>query len=298
MNYDDGLPFFSENRARVVGSKPSNRLNTFNQNYYHKTSLESIPGGILSRLTINDRSNNQHIASSTNRDDRSLDDYFMINNATSGRQNQPVQYRLNSQNESQKQRDTLEGSEQYQYRRNKDGLVQGRTPQKYASRFGTEFFLDDWTFQQLQDFLKEGILSQDRLFLNIISNERIVQQLVDEQINGSGTYFPRIPPKDIRVELIRLFEDVKSVFPSRTIRLRDNDYILLAILCSNNQCAYVRTTAGWAYLDCDKEIATSETISHQVSLLINQGSNNTSVRSEQALHLLHHAHILYYKLVE
>ncbi|CAF4047327.1 unnamed protein product, partial [Rotaria sordida] len=90
---------------------------------------------------------------------------------------------------------------------------------------------------------------------------------------------------------------VEIIFPSRAIRLYDNDYLLLAILCSNNQCAYIRTAVGWAYTDDECDHGQSIVID-EVSQMIDDSNNYIEINSEQCLHVLKNASFLYYKLVE
>ena len=163
--------------------------------------------------------------------------------------------------------------------------------------FGQEYFLDHWTLVQVVSLLEIGIPFDNQFCLNSHDDQCSVQMLVDEQINASASFIPEKPPKDIRIELIKVFEHVKSIFPSRAIRLHDNDYLLLAILCSNDQCAYIRTTIGWAYTDDDNERGSSLQVD-EISQMIDGERSDIRQVSEQCQHLLKNAAFLYYKLVD
>lgn len=163
--------------------------------------------------------------------------------------------------------------------------------------FGHEYFLDDWTLGRVKILLENQISLNDQLCLNIYNDRNNVQNLVDEQINGCLSLLPFIPPNDIRIELIKLYDHVEMIFPSRALRLYNNDYLLLAILCSNNQCAYIRTSDGWAYSDEESENGSSILID-EISQLIDDSSSDIQHVSEQCRHLLKNACYLYYKRVE
>lgn len=163
--------------------------------------------------------------------------------------------------------------------------------------FGQEYFLDRWTLVQVVSLLEIGIPFDNQFCLNSHDDQCSVQMLVDEQINASASFIPEKPPKDIRIELIKVFDHVKSIFPSRVIRLHDHDYLLLAILCSNDQCAYIRTTIGWAYTDDDNERGSSLHV-NEISQMIDGEHSDIRQVSEQCQHLLKNAAFLYYKLVD
>jgi hypothetical protein len=163
--------------------------------------------------------------------------------------------------------------------------------------FGHEYFLDTWTLGRVKSLLENEISMDNQLCLNIYSDQCNVQNLIDEQINGCLSIIPLAPPNDVRIELLKLFDHVKIIFPSRAIRLYDNDYLLLAILCSNNQCAYVRSTTGWAYTDDESDNGQSFVVD-EISEMIDGVNSDIKPNSEQCRHVLKNAAFLYYKLVE
>lgn len=171
------------------------------------------------------------------------------------------------------------------------------TPLPSLHSFGHEYFLNDWTLRRIKSLLHEEISIYNQLCLNIFKDGTDVQSIVDEQIHGCSPRMPSEPPKDVCIELIKLFDSVKIIFPSRAIRLYKSDYLLLAILCSNNQCAYIRTSTGWAYTDDDAEHGSSFVVD-EISEMIDDPTSNVHTNSEQCLHLLKNASYLYYKLVE
>ncbi|CAF0727749.1 unnamed protein product [Rotaria sp. Silwood1] len=162
--------------------------------------------------------------------------------------------------------------------------------------FGQEYFLDNWSLSRVKTLLENQIPISNQLYLSISDDQCNVQSLIDEQITGYEPSTPNEPPNDVCIELIKLFNRVEIIFPSRTIRLYNNDYLLLAILCSNNQCAYIRTADGWAYIDdeCDHE---QSIVIDEISQMINDSNNDIQINSEQCLHVLKNASFLYYKLV-
>lgn len=165
------------------------------------------------------------------------------------------------------------------------------------SSFGHEYFLNSWTFGRVKFLLENEIPIDNQFCLNICIDQCSVQNLIDEQINGCVSLIPLTPPNNIRIELIKIFDNVEIIFPSRAIRLYDNDYLLLAILCSNNQCAYIRTKNGWAYTDDDSDNGES-IIVDEISQMIDDLSSDIQDRSEQCRHVLKNASFLYYKLVK
>ena len=167
-------------------------------------------------------------------------------------------------------------------------------PTHHIPSFGHEYFLDTWTLARVKSLVENQIPTDDQLCLNICDDQCHVQNLIDQQINK----YPALkPPNDVCIELIRLFYHVQKIFPPRCIRLYDNDYLLLAILCSNNQCAYVRTATGWAYTDDETDYGAS-IIVDEISEMIDASDTNIGQSSEQCLHVLKNASFLYYKLVE
>ena len=166
-----------------------------------------------------------------------------------------------------------------------------------SASFGQEYFLDHWTLAKVRSLLDEGIPIENQLCLNVHHDECDVQNVVDEQINAYCSFqsVPR-PPSDVCMELVRLYNHVRMIFPSRSLRLYDNDYLLLAILCSNNQCAYIRTATGWAYVDDESEQG-QPVIVDEVSQMIDGFTSNSRRHSEQCSHILKSASYLYYKLV-
>ena len=167
---------------------------------------------------------------------------------------------------------------------------------QHIHSFGHEYFLDRWALGQVVSLLQVEIPLDNQFCLHSHNDQCNVQMLVDEQINASASLIPETPPSDIRVELIKIFDHVKSIFPSRVIRLHDHDYLLLAILCSNNQCAYIRTTRGWAYTDYDNANGSSLLVD-EISQMIDRECSDTRHVSEQCQHILKNAAFLYYKLV-
>jgi hypothetical protein len=163
--------------------------------------------------------------------------------------------------------------------------------------FGHEYFLNTWTLGRVKTLLENQISTDNQLCLNIYNDQNNVQSLIDEQINDCLSLLPFTPPNDVRIELIKLFDHVEIIFPSRAIRLYNNDYLLLAILCSNNQCAYIRTSNGWAYSDDESDNGESIVVD-EISQMIDDSNNDIQYDSEQCCHLLKNACFLYYKLVE
>jgi hypothetical protein len=166
------------------------------------------------------------------------------------------------------------------------------------SSFGHEYFLDTWTLGRVRSLLENEIPIDNQLCLNIYIDQCNIQNLVDEQINGCLSLIPIAPPNNIRIELIKLFNHVEIIFPSRAIRLYENDYLLLAILCSNNKCAYVRTSTGWGYTDDESANGQSIVVDEISQMIDHSDSNNIQHDSEQCRHVLKNASFLYYKLVE
>ncbi len=163
--------------------------------------------------------------------------------------------------------------------------------------FGHEYFLDTWTLGRVKTLLENQISIDNQLCLNIYNDQNNVQNLIDEQINACLSRPPFVLPNDVRIELIKLFDHVEIIFPSRAIRLYNNDYLLLAILCSNSQCAYIRTSNGWAYTDDESDNGQS-IIVDEISQMIDDSNSNIQYDSEQCRHVLKNACFLYYKRVE
>ena len=161
--------------------------------------------------------------------------------------------------------------------------------------FGHEYYLDNWTFPQIRSLLEKEIPPKGHFCLLIGTDDCDVQTLVEDQMNNSASFVWTIAPKDIRIELTKIFADVRSIFPSRTIRLRANDYLLLAIFCSRNECAYVRTRAGWTLIHDD--VGQSHVIP-EISDMIDGFFTTSRCQSEVCRHVLSNASFLYYKLVE
>jgi len=171
------------------------------------------------------------------------------------------------------------------------------SPETEIASFGHEYFLNTWTLGRVKSLLENEIPIDNQFCLNVCIDQCSVQNLIDEQINGCLSLIPFTPPHDIRIELIKIFDNVEIIFPSRAIRLYDNDYLLLAILCSNNQCAYVRTETGWGYTDDDTDNGQSIVVD-EISQMIDDFSSDIQHHSEQCRHVLKNASFLYYKLVE
>ena len=163
--------------------------------------------------------------------------------------------------------------------------------------FGHEYFLNNWTLGRVKTLLENQIPIDNQLCLNIYADQYNVENLIDEQINGCLSLLPVTLPTDVRIELIKLYDHVEIIFPSRAIRLYENDYLLLAILCSNNQCAYIRTSNGWAYTDDENDNGQSIVVD-EISQMIDDSNNDIQYESEQCRHVLKNASFLYYKLVE
>lgn len=162
--------------------------------------------------------------------------------------------------------------------------------------FGQEYFLDNWTLGRLKRFIERDISFDGQLCLNISEDRCNVQALINQQINDCLTVLPRSPPFDVYIELIRIFGHVQVIYPTRLITLYGNDYLLLAVLCSNNNCAYIRTSAGWAFTDEDSDHGPNVVV-HEISQMIDDSQTDANLHSEQCRHLLKDAAFLYYKLV-
>lgn len=162
--------------------------------------------------------------------------------------------------------------------------------------FGQEYFLDDWTLGRLKRLVENQITADGQLCLNVFENKCVVQDLIDTQITECLSVLPASPPFDVRIELIKLYSHVKMIFPSRSITLYNSDYLLLAILCSNNNCAYIRTTNGWIYTDEEGDHGQSLPV-EEISQMIDNSNFDGQFHSEQCRHLLKDAAFLYYKLV-
>jgi len=156
--------------------------------------------------------------------------------------------------------------------------------------------LNGWTLAQLNDFMDKQISEDNRLCLNIYQDHCDVMNLIDEQINCYPSNQPEKPLDNIRIELIKLFGYVEVLFPSRTIRLHKTNYLLLAVICSNNQCAYIRTSNGWAYIDTERDNGQS-IIVNEISQMIDNNNRNLLNQSEQCRHLVKDASFLYYKRI-
>ncbi|UJR25549.1 hypothetical protein I4U23_006894 [Adineta vaga] len=163
--------------------------------------------------------------------------------------------------------------------------------------FGHDYFLNHWTLGRVKRFLEMEIPVENQLCLNICIDQCETQQLIDEQINKYLSRRSKTAPSNIRIELIKIYDNVEIAFPSRAIRLYDNDYLLLAILCSYSECAYIRTKAGWAYTDEESDRGESIIID-EISQMIDDINTDIPYKSEQCLHVLKNASFLYYKLIE
>lgn len=152
--------------------------------------------------------------------------------------------------------------------------------------------LDGWTLARLNDFLQKQIPQDNHFCLNIYEDDCEVMNLIDEQINGCASVLPTQSLDNIQIELLKLFDHVDVILPSRTIRLYEGDYVLLAIICSNNQCAYIRTSNGWSYTDTEQSIIVNE-----ISQMIDQSNKDLLKHSEQCRHLTKNASFLYYKRI-
>ncbi|CAF1592180.1 unnamed protein product, partial [Didymodactylos carnosus] len=138
-----------------------------------------------------------------------------------------------------------------------------------TNHYSSDYFLDDMDLFQLKCLLNE--ISQDsNICLNIHENNCSVQDIIDEQINSLLPLSTDVHI-DLKVEIIRLFGSIDCIYPSRTIRMNNQDYLLLAILCESKQknSAFLRTTHGWVYSD-DK---TEPYVVHNVTALINGQKN-------------------------
>ncbi|CAF0918866.1 unnamed protein product [Rotaria sordida] len=261
--------------------------------------------GVLSRLTSEREQRRIQMTSSATDDKDSINQTSSIeSDPTSSRIYRPENYRSTSYDkpeESQLGELTLHDNDNEN--KNNCPLVQtiNDNDQSLSTQslpvFGQEYFLDTWTLSRVKSLLENQIPIYNQLCLNIFDDQCNVQSLIDEQITGCEPHIPTQPPNDIRIELIKLFDRVEIIFPSRAIRLYDNDYLLLAILCSNNQCAYIRTAVGWAYTDDECDHGQSIVID-EVSQMIDDSNNYIEINSEQCLHVLKNASFLYYKLVE
>ena len=186
--------------------------------------------------------------------------------------------------------------ENYQSKAYDASVDSGTTNTNEVPSFGDEYFLNDWTLGRLKSLLETKIPPDNQLCLNVCIDQCETQQLIDEQVNKCPSRRPPVPPSDIRIELIKIYDNVEIVFPSRSIRLYNNDYLLLAILCSYSECAYIRTQSGWAYVDDESDQGNS--IIDEISQMIDCINHDILFRSEQCLHVLKNDSFLYYKLVE
>ena len=268
----------------------------------HSNYVTSPSRGVLSRLAFeHEQRKMQRSLSSTENKDSFIDSTPTKLHSTSSRIYCPENYKQDSYDKTeQSEVDKFSVCSSNDENENNCSLLRlidsnnQLSPTYRMSSFGHEDFLDTWTLARVKSFIENQIPVNNRLCLNICDDQCNVQNLIDQQIKE----YPALkPPNDVCIELIRLFYHVQIIFPPRCIRLYDNDYLLLAILCSNNQCAYVRTTTGWAYTDDETDYGAS-IIVDEISEMIDAPDTNIEQSSEQCLYLLKNASFLYYKLVE
>ncbi|CAF1944962.1 unnamed protein product [Rotaria magnacalcarata] len=276
------------------------------QHNLDKNSVISPSRGVLSRLTFEREQRNSQINSTSHDEKNSL------THASSAAQSDPTLSRIYCpENYKSTSCDRNEELEVENFISNEGDNENNTTysifeitnnnnlPLPHASLplFGQEYFLNNWTLHRVKSLVQDQIPIFNQLCLNVFNDKCILQNLIDEQIDGCCPRIPNPPPNDISIELIKLFDNVKIIYPSRAIRLYNNDYLLLAILCSNNQCAYVRTSTGWAYTDDDSEHGYPIVVD-EISEMINGSVGDINTNSEQCLHVLKNASFLYYKLVQ
>lgn len=255
----------------------------------------SPPRGVLSRLVSEreQRKLRNTLSSTSNKNSFNHTASIESDPLSSSRTYHPENYRSASY-------DKAEGSNSHEFTAYENNLTNINTQVSVHNQlpsFGHEYFLDDWTLGRVKTLLENQISINDQLCLNIYNDQNNVQNLIDEQINGCLSLLPFVPPDEVRIELIKLYDHVETIFPSRAIHLYNNDYLLLAILCSNNQCAYIRTTKGWAYTDEETDDGQSIIID-EISQMIDDSNNDIQYESEQCRYVLNNACFLYYKHVE
>jgi hypothetical protein len=267
--------------------------------------ITSPSRGVLSRLAFERDQRKIQISSSSTLNKNSLNPTSSIeSDPSSSRTYHPENYRSTSYDkteESQVHEFTTDNNND----ENEDNVSPSHLTNNYNQMvlihnipsFGHEYFLDNWTLGRVKTLLETQIPLDHQLCLNIYDDQCNVQNLIEEQINGCLSILPITPPTDVRIELIKLYDHVEVIFPSRAIRLYENDYLLLAILCSNNQCAYIRTSDGWAYTDDENDNGQSIVVD-EISQMIDDSNNDIQYESEQCRHVLKNASFLYYKLVE
>jgi hypothetical protein len=237
--------------------------------------------GVLSRLAFEREQRKTQAPSPTN----SL-------NQTSSRRYQPDNYKSTSYDRTEKPEWSAHNSD------DENGTINNQQSLIHdVPLFGHEYFLNNWTLGRVKNLLDNQIPLDNQLCLNVYDDQRNVRNLIDEQINGCLSLLPSLPPNDVRIELIKLYDHVEIIFPSRAIYLYENDYLLLAILCSNNSCAYIRTSNGWAYTDNESDHGESIIID-EISQMIDDTDDRIQYHSEQCRHLLKNASFLYYKRVK
>ena len=288
-----------------ISPKPIPSLFSPSTSQIHHSSdnnhVTSPSRGILSRLTFEREQGKVQVSPSLTLNTNPFLNTSSIEFDIPSRRYRPENYRSTLYDETEVDELTTQKSEDHhennscilQLTNNNNQLSSDHS----STSFGEEYFLDTWTFGRVKSLLENEIAIDNQLCLNIYLDQCNVQNLIDEQINGCLSLLPLTPPNDVRMELIKLFDHVKIIYPSRAIRLYDNDYLLLAILCSNNQCAYVRTITGWAYTDDENDDGKSFVVD-EISEMIDGFNNDIQPNSEQCRHVLKNATFLYYKLVQ
>lgn len=246
-------------------------------------------GGVLRRLTAERDSHKTSSSSPSKSKDQ-----------TSSRQYQPDNYRSQS-NERHSEPELTDDDSGDEIAANNPPVRTAITGNRFPSTedvpvFGQEYFLDNWTLGRLKRLVENDLSADGQLCLNISQDRCNVQELIHQQINDCLTVLPASPPFDVCIELIRLFGHVRVIYPSRLVSLYGNDYLLLAVLCSNNNCAYIRTSDGWAFTDEDSDHGQSMVV-YEISQMIDDSNTDAQHQSEQCRHLLKDAAFLYYKLV-
>ncbi len=217
---------------------------------------------------------------------------------TSSRRYQPENYRSTSYDRTDEPEWTVRNSDD-ENETNFSTITTNNQPPSMQDvpLFGHQYFLNDWTLGRVKKLLENQIPIDNQLCLHVRENQNDVRNLINEQINACLSSLPSLAPNDVRIEIIKLYDYVEIIFPSRAIQLYGNDYLLLAILCSNNNCAYIRTSNGWAYTDDERDHGESIVVD-EISQMIDDSNDDIQYHSEQCLHVLKNASYLYYKRVE
>ena len=293
-----GISFLSLRRSSSTTHKNFSQLNTSNSSSpltsrnQDKTSRDSTSScGILSRLTSENKSLSPQLSRSHRSDQNFPSKISAHVNDSINKIYRADNYRSTVVNENLHGTDYMKNEDSFQFINHED-FARNSPPV-----LGDAYCLDTWTFERVKLFMTKKILPTHRISLSVINDKSNIQQLIDDQINGSSSYISISGSIDISIEIIKLFDCVQSIFPSGTVRLHDKQYLLLAILCANSQCAYIRTKFGWTYVDPDGQKSPTSPVINQLSRMIDENSNNFHYQSEQCQHVLKNAAYLYYRLL-